>query len=82
MSIVTRDAEAVGQNQLETEGNRQPAGSVTIEPSEYTQCGSYKEAKYLAASRRREGLPTFAVLVTALDGWCVRLPVTDAASAG
>lgn len=45
----------------------------TIEHPEYIRCASYTEAKRLAAARRREGMPAYAVQVVALDRWCVRL---------
>ena len=35
-------------------------------------CGSYKEAKVLAAFRRREGTHAYAVYAVALERWCVR----------
>ena len=38
----------------------------------YTECGSYKEAKYVGASRRREGTFAYAVYAVALNRWCVR----------
>jgi hypothetical protein len=41
-------------------------------PSKFTQCANYKEAKYLAASRRRNGTYAYAVYVVALESWCVR----------
>ena len=54
-------------------GDPQPADQMTINLSEYTQCASYKQAKYLAASKRRDGLPAYAVRVASIDRWCVRL---------
>jgi hypothetical protein len=62
----------IATGQIEAQGSPQPDNSGSISPAEYTQCASYKEAKYLAASRRRDGLPSYAVLVRALDRWCVR----------
>ena len=38
----------------------------------HAECGSYKEAKDLASSRRRDGTYASAVFVVALDRWCVR----------
>ncbi len=55
---------------------RQLATQVAVEPPKYTRCDSYKEAKYLAASRRRDGTHAYAVYAVALDCWCVR--VSDA----
>lgn len=50
--------------------------SDTVSPStngrKYIACGSYKEAKYLAGSMRRDGEHAFAVYVVAQDRWCVR----------
>lgn len=62
----------IATEQIEAQSSPQPNNSGSLSPSEYTPCASYKEAKYLAASRRREGLPAYAVLVRALDCWCVR----------
>jgi len=60
--------------QVDTAGERRPAGPIPADPSEYTQCASYREAKNLAGSRRRERAGTFAVFIIALNCWCVRIP--------
>ena len=49
-------------------GAAAPAADAPI----YTECGSYREAKGLAASRRRDGTHAYAVYVVARDRWCVR----------
>ena len=61
----------VAPEHIETDGNPQAATPVSTHTREYTQCASYKEAKVLAGSRRREGTHAYAVFVVALNCWCV-----------
>lgn len=63
----------VATEYIETEGDQQPTAPVSRQTPEYTQCASYKEAKNLAAARRRDGMPAYAVFAVALDRWCVRV---------
>ena len=63
---------AVPTEHIETEGALQPAPAISTYPDKFTQCASYREATYLAGSRRREGTHAYAVFVVALDCWCVR----------
>lgn len=46
--------------------------AIPVARSEYTPCATYKQAKYLAASRRRDGTDAYAIYVVALECWCVR----------
>lgn len=62
----------VAPEYAETDADRQVTEPVSGNPSKYTRCASYKEAKYLAASRRRVGEDANAVFVIALDSWCIR----------
>ena len=62
----------VATEQIVTTGGQQPATPGSDDLSTYTQCASYKEAKPLAASRRRDGVHAYACYVVALDRWCIR----------
>lgn len=62
----------VAPEHIEAAGGQQLAPAIPTDPLRYTQCASYKEAKVLAVSRRREGTHAYAVFVVALDCWCVR----------
>lgn len=55
-------------------GSNQRTGGI-VPPPAITMCGSYKEAKYLAGSRRRSGdigaRHVRAFYLTRLERWCV-----------
>jgi len=59
-------------------GNSQQRGSIVPSPEAppITVCGSYKEAKYLAAARRRSSdidtRHAYAVYLTSRQSWCVK----------
>jgi hypothetical protein len=62
----------VAAEHIDPAGGEQPANPIPSKTPVYAQCASYKEAKYLAARRRRDGEHAYAVYVIALDRWCVR----------
>ena len=62
---------SVAPEHIVTEDGPQSANPVSVNSSEYTRCTSYRQAKVLAGSRRREGTHAYAVFVVALDCWCV-----------
>ena len=51
----------VATEQIETAGGQQSATPVSNNTPEYTHCASYKEAKYLAESKRRGGMSACGV---------------------
>lgn len=57
---------------IETAGDQQPVNQVSISPSKYTPCVSYREASSLAGAGRRDGRDTSAVFHVAMNCWCVR----------
>ena len=85
--MATIEAEAVVE-QIDARGNQhgleldagitqQTGGNVSSpETSPITVCGSYKEAKYLAAARRRSGdiatRHAYAVYFRSCQSWCVK----------
>jgi len=62
----------VATGNVDTQTDQPSTAPVPTESSEPTPCAGYKEAKYLAASRRLNGADAYAVYVVALESWCVR----------
>lgn len=66
---MTITSEPIVISPIETEhGNQEGA----IGESHEIRCESYKAAKVLAGSQRREGKDVFAVYNVPLQSWCVR----------
>jgi hypothetical protein len=70
--MTTTEAPAA-TGRIEMAGGHHPAPVGSGNSSQYTPCANYKEAKYLAASRRQGETSTSAIFVVALDCWCARV---------
>jgi hypothetical protein len=60
--------------EIEVKNHHQMAETAPAAEKSTMTCSSYKEAKYLAAARRLEGLNphTYVVYDVALASWCVK----------
>jgi len=59
-------------DQIAGQPSRHPDAPSSAAVPVHAVCASYREAKVLAGSRRREGTDASAVYVIALGRWCVR----------
>jgi hypothetical protein len=62
----------VALGHIEAAGDQQPVNQVSISPSQYTPCVSYREACNLAGRLRYEGRDVRAAFHVAMNCWCVR----------
>ena len=70
--MTTVEAPVLIVHSAEYQSSHPDAAVPTADVPSYTECGGYKEAKHLAASRCHDGTHASAVFVVALDRWCVR----------
>lgn len=70
--MTTVEEQAVTDSTQPMNDQREATTARSAEAPEPSVCGSYKEAKYLASSRRRDGSHAYAIYNIARGAWCVR----------